>query len=574
MDSITSEVWTVVPGTADVRIYPIIRKPSCVCCNTYILATPRMIIVLDPGADRGQIEVVRQTLLPLIKKRALPIYIFLTHCHIDHYIGVPGLMARGLDGKLVIHEKTATAIEERDVHITLADMSLASLPECKAFSRIFCGSASSGLQRDPLVPEFLAGEILDLQTCPSLSCAVAERDVMEIFHTPGHSPDGLSYRVGSYLFTGDLHVATHAGIAGKAGWDNVALASSLGGIMLEARQGGVQLVLPGHGLPLPMDGAERVFDAARKDALHLSGLTLLDRARAKDLSYHAIVLLEEAGQLFSIVAARLLKVAHYLEVLEEEEGARGVLGLIDLKAMEQIIDEFYYFSLEVKEERGAPLIAKAVQFSRRVNRIFAPEKVSHLFDRSLIRRIKGLLSDFTDEVYGIRFRNQEMVFDMNLAVERLLASLKELPYDPESIFESIEDHDAYVRELVRRISYEPLFSSITFDLSPSQEAALVVADRERFEDMVTALLEQCAMSTWEGIRLECMRQRGTVLLRVSPREGSKASLQLSDSKASYIRNSMRMAGGDFHATVEDGIDVFLFELPSANAETTHDLITA
>jgi len=37
---------------------------------------------------------------------------------------------------------------------------------------------------------------------------------------------------------------------------------------------------------------------------------------------------------------------------------------------------------------------------------------------------------------------------------------------------------------------------------------------------------------------------------------------------------MRMAGGDFHATVEDGIDVFLFDLPSANAETTHDLITA
>ena len=46
-----TSVWMKVPGTFDVQLYPIIRKPCVTCANSFILKTSDCIIVLDPGAD-------------------------------------------------------------------------------------------------------------------------------------------------------------------------------------------------------------------------------------------------------------------------------------------------------------------------------------------------------------------------------------------------------------------------------------------------------------------------------------------------------------------------------------------
>ncbi|MCX5816136.1 MAG: hypothetical protein NTX75_07825 [Proteobacteria bacterium] len=73
--------WTRVPGTFEVDIYPIIRKPSIVCSSTSILKTPRQMIIIDPGGDVSQIEHIRRIVMQVLREGALSVYIFLTHCH-------------------------------------------------------------------------------------------------------------------------------------------------------------------------------------------------------------------------------------------------------------------------------------------------------------------------------------------------------------------------------------------------------------------------------------------------------------------------------------------------------------
>lgn len=75
---------------------------------------------------------------------------------------------------------------------------------------------------------------------------------------------------------------------------------------------------------------------------------MLDRRRGDFLTEYVTVLLEEASNIFSIIAARLLKVSHYLEMLEEEEHAHEILRLVDMDAIDRIIDDLYYF----REEAG------------------------------------------------------------------------------------------------------------------------------------------------------------------------------------------------------------------------------
>ncbi|MCX5808841.1 MAG: MBL fold metallo-hydrolase [Proteobacteria bacterium] len=558
--------WTRVPGTFEVDIYPIIRKPSIICSSTSILKTPRQMIIVDPGGDVSQIEYIRRIVMQVLREGALPVYIFLTHCHTDHFLAMYPLMDEVVKGQLILHEIAAHALEERDESITMADMIDVTFPACEVYARFFEIATSSSTH--PFVLKDSRIVLPDGRSVLVQSFRINEEAIMEVLHTPGHSPDSVSYKIGTYMLTGDLHLATTPGIAGLTGWDNVALATSLEAIIQKAKDDNIELIIPGHGLPFTLEKAEKIFEAVRKEALKLSGLTVLNRARADYLSEYAVVLLEEAGNIFSIIAARLLKVSHYLELLDEEESASEILQSIDTDAIDKMVDEFYYFTAELKERCAVPLISKAVQFSRSVNKIFAPEKISHLFDRFLLNRLNNLLSDFTNVAYGIRFQNQETLFDMNLSVHELFVKLKENPHENISIFESLYDDKQFIKELTRRIAYEPLFSSMWFDFVPSGETALVLADNGIFHDTMSALLEQCAVSGIKIVYLKSLVEEGKAVLQVT--DGIKDSaLELRASKLSYLGHSMRLAGGSFHRTVIDDIIYYNFELPLLKADNMH-----
>ncbi|MBA4390380.1 MAG: hypothetical protein C0399_05530 [Syntrophus sp. (in: bacteria)] len=550
--------WVAIPETHNVQIYPIIRKPSVTCSNTFIIKSPRLFIVIDPGADIEQIEHTRQVVMSQQGERFIPVFIFLTHCHIDHFLAVHLLMDQTFNGEIICHPVAADAIENRDESITLANMNGSMLPVCRVRDRFFRSGEKTVISEEhPLsiesdIMECEDGHVLQLQIIP-----LSGKDRMEVFHTPGHSPDSVCYRIGQYICTGDLHLATTPGIAGKSGWDNNKLAASLRAVTELGHKAGTTHIFPGHGNIMSFDKAEQIFLDARKDALRLTGLALFDRERSLYISEYAIVLLEEASSIFSIIAARLLKISYYLEMLDENERAEAILGTIDSEMIDKTVEEFRSFINELKKKKGAPVISKAVQFSRKVNKLFEPEKISVLFDPYFLRRIKNLLSDFVNVVYGVRFADQETLFDLNNDIEETLASLQKNPIDAEKIFEVLDDNKEFVNELIRRIAYTPLFSTVQLSFFPKQGDLSVTADRQMFQDMLAALLEQLAISEITNISLETDCDSKGTTLTVTPGPGDKPFV-LRESKTLYLQHSMRLAGGEFRKNVSEETETYWF----------------
>jgi len=549
--------WATAPGSNNVEIYPFIPKPCVACSSTFILKSDWFIIIIDPGAEVEHSEHIRRILLPLQQKKYRPVFIFFTHCHIDHYIAVPHLMSAELGGEIICHVETARAIESRDDGITLAHMIGSDLPAVGSVRACFFENHGKDCsdKEHPWTIENSIFTLDDGQIIPCQTFAISSNDKMEIFHTPGHSPDSVSYRLGSLLFTGDLHLATSPGIAGKLGWDNEKLAVSLQAVLEKGRNESIALILPGHGSMLSFDKAERIFEDTRKDALMLKNLFHLSRERSLYLSEYAIVLLEEASHIFSIIAARLLKTSYYLEMLEEEEKATSILKAIDFDAIDSIINEFQSFVKELKGKRGTPLISKAVQFSRKVNKIFEPEKLSGLFDPCFLRRIRSLLSDFVNVIYGMRFKDQESVFGLNEAVSETLNPMINDVTHAERIFDSLKDNSKFIDELTKRIAYTPLFSSIKIIFEPSEDDILITADKVMFQDILTDLLEQIAISEVPHVLLKTYRDQDNIILSVTPMYNHIPFI-LRESKLLYQQHSIRLSNGEFIKSVSNGIDSY------------------
>lgn len=538
--------WSTVPGSNSIEIYPLIRKPCVTCSNTFILKSDLYTIIIDPGAEREQIERIRRIILLIKRLNYCPVLIFFTHCHIDHYLAVSSLIHSKPGAEIICHKKTAKAIEGRDENITLANMNGSILPVCKVKACFFDDYNEIHFsEKNKLIIEKSIIKIDDNHDVPCQTFAISDNDKMEIFHTPGHSPDSVTYRVGSLLFTGDLHLATTPGIAGKSGWDNKQLSISLRTVLEKCKKDNISAVLPGHGSMLDFSKAEKIFKSTLEDALKLNDISSFNRERSLYLSEYAIVLLEEASNIFSIIAARLLKTSYYLEMLDEEEKAKAILSTIDFDAIDNIINEFKSFFDELKGKRGAPLISKAVNFSRKVNRIFEPEKLSGIFDPRFLHRIRSLLSDFVNVVYGIRFKDQETLFNVNDAVSEVLFYITESTSQKENIFDSLDNEKEFINELTKRIAFTPLFSSIKISFDPTDEELLVIADKYMFLDVLTALLEQFAISEIPTVLLTTHREEKNIILSVTPSLENIKAFVLRESKLLYLEHSMRLAGGEF-----------------------------
>ncbi len=553
--------WSTVPGSNSIEIYPLIRKPCVTCSNTFILKSDRYIIIIDPGAELEQIEQIRRIVSPHLKEKQRPVYIFLTHCHIDHFLAAHHLVYDEPKGEIICHFEAARAIEGKDASITLANMNGSILPECRVKAHFFENHGKPRNTEDhpfdieDSTIELETGEIVLFQTF-----AIGEKDKMQIFHTPGHSPDSVSYRLGSILITGDLHLATTPGIAGKSGWDNDKLALSMKAMLKKGREAGIALVLPGHGSIISFAKAEKIFEDTHRDALKLKNITHFDRQRSLYLSEYAIVLLEEASNIFSIIAARLLKTSYYLEMLEEEERAMEILDAIDFDAIDNVVNDFHNFFEELKGKRGAPLISKAVFFSKKVNKIFEPEKLSGLFDPHFLRRIRSLLSDFVNVVYGIQFKDQETLFDLNTAVQETLESITGNFSQDESIFNALDDNREFIDELTKRIAYTPLFSSIKITFEQSREDIFITTDKFMFQDVFTAFLEQLAISEVPQVLLKTYRDGEEIILSITPMHGDNA-FALRESKLLYQQHSMRLTGGEFKINTSRNADAYQYVFP-------------
>ncbi len=559
--------WTLVPGTRDVQLFPLIRKPSILCSNGFLLAAPKQVIVLDPGADIRQVEEIRRLLSPLLEDSPRPVFVYLTHCHIDHFFALPSLLEEPFRARLICHARGTRALDSRDRVLTVSDLHALDVPACPVWASLFEAEspATDAAPRFHPFEEFFRSERMDLAEGPSVSAyqvTLGDHDRMEIFHTPGHSPDSISFRVGGCLFVGDLPFATDIGVAGAVGWDPKALGGSLR--LLDSLGRDVDWVLPGHGKPFPARELEKVALRQQKDLEKLSDLAPLDRERLLDLLDYANVVLDEISSIFAVVSARLLKTVHWLEVLDEEEEAARLLKAVDLEAAESLIDDFHYF---VESFRGAELknviLVRALHFMARFDKTFSPQTVSYLLNPFLLRRVRTLFSEFYHAVYGFRFALPEARFELHEAVEEVLNEAREPLQSDQAVLDATAAEAPFLEALASRIADHPIFEGVRLSLAPrSGDTAPVPMDRTVFQDLLRTLLERLAVRGFDRIEMVPGQEGRAPFLRVSaasstlPSPPEARSLQI-------LQRTMRNHGGDFRTLQAGPPALFVFEFPEA-----------
>jgi len=135
--------------------------------NCYILGDEKtkQAVVIDPGGD---FEIIEDHL----KKLKLKVqYIILTHGHVDH-IGALGELKKATQAEILIHSKDSAMLYDPNQNIAF-----------------FSGDKIIATKADRLL------EDRDIIKCGGIK--------LEVLHTPGHTPGGISLLTDKMIFTGD-----------------------------------------------------------------------------------------------------------------------------------------------------------------------------------------------------------------------------------------------------------------------------------------------------------------------------------------------------------------------------------
>lgn len=174
-------------------------------------------VIIDANLEPEQ-------MIELVRKRGSNVKaILLTHTDVDHVAGLNRLRQQFGDVPIAVHDA------EREV-VT------AGAPLRREFK---AGALPAFEKVDPLRPgdPYRAGSL-----------------EFEVLHTPGHSPGGVTLKIGNALFTGD---ALFAGSIGRSDFANSDGRALLEGIRTQLlTQPDDHLVMSGHG-PISTIGQER-----------------------------------------------------------------------------------------------------------------------------------------------------------------------------------------------------------------------------------------------------------------------------------------------------------------------------
>lgn len=186
--------------------------------NCYILGDEKSkeAVVIDPGGDFAQIDGQLKELDLKVK------YIILTHGHFDH-TGALGQLKKATDAEVLIHPEDASMLSSG-------------------------GGAQAFLLETGSDPVPANGTI---QEGDRIWFGQYQ---LEVLHTPGHSPGGISLLTDKMLFVGDSLFCCSIGRTDLPGGSYRQLIDSIKGKLMS--KGDDYVVYPGHG-PASTIGEER-----------------------------------------------------------------------------------------------------------------------------------------------------------------------------------------------------------------------------------------------------------------------------------------------------------------------------
>ena len=141
--------------------------------------------------------------------------VLLTHAHFDHIYGLPALLERFPQCRIVTNEAGKEAL----------------------------GNAKINLSRYHESPVEVSPEEL-LLVHEGVSVSLFEGIEARVYETPGHNPGCLSFEVEEYLFTGDAYIPGEKVITNLPGGDKTLSAATVSRLLAISQD---KTICPGHG---------------------------------------------------------------------------------------------------------------------------------------------------------------------------------------------------------------------------------------------------------------------------------------------------------------------------------------
>jgi glyoxylase-like metal-dependent hydrolase (beta-lactamase superfamily II) len=557
--SLLSLSWQPVPGAPGARIYPLIRKIDTTSSNSYLIQTDDVILLIDPGGLADQSAQLARVIEEIREDTDRPVFIFLTHAHIDHFLGAQctPAFAHPETAVFAVQDTGAAALERGDGKLTQAELlgktissvriglhlitdnrSSCAFPISLAFSNGATVTITRGQSRAGL-----AQELIQFGNGPPLL----------VYHTPGHSPDSICLRMGGLLCIGDVLFAANPGIAGICGWDQRALIRSLDGIEALIADGGIDFVLPGHGRVITASDAMRMFAAIRSDALALENIAELNHERAIETAAFAEECMEQVNELFTIMAGRLYYVTYVMEELGEDDVAAEVSRLIKGDVIDELLDAFRSFADEHHKRKGVSihLALKAGQVISKLERSFDGAELAHIIDPALVQRAARLLSDYTTMLRGFCPPRELTECDLVRHLEALVTGLSVPSCSDDDLLSSTDDDSTFTRLLLRRIGMQPLLTDVAFTFSCGEKHLVVAIDHDDFTDLVTYIFEELVGTGSDAITLQITRddEGATIIIRGTGCTDSDAA----KTARGFLQRLCNRAGGTLSCTTDGKI---------------------
>ncbi len=544
-----------VPGTRNVTIYPYLCKIDLMSSNSYLLSSPRQIALIDPGGSESQINCLEEEIQILQDKLPRPVVVYLTHVHIDHWYQLT--QGKTLSKAfLAVQETGARALEMNDPQMTLSallDRPMSTVPvDIKLLSRQdktkLCSNSldMKGWSFDYITKSWRIAEdvVLYSQIVP-----LGDADHLEIYHTPGHSPDGVCIRAGSMLIVGDVFFAPNPGVAGAYGWSQKDFMQSIRKILWILENEKILVCGCGHGKLIDAQTAHKTLEVMYIDAASLKDLVEITPLWARRISDYAQDLISELERIFTIIAGRLSYISHVLGELEEEAEAKELDCLLDTQYMDELFVDFHAFARELHagKKLDIEMVHKTGQVVGRLDKLFAKRKLEFVLDQSLLDRAGRLLSDYAATYRGFRPPYIVSRVDVNRLIEGVLEMLLHNPFEEEAIMqaESVED---FRLALKARIAHVNIFEDVNLAFLPGSGKAFARMDQERFADVLIDILERFAGARIKEMEIATALKDEWLMVQITGR-GECTCHPLSQSNR-FFERSLALSGGLLQTSFE------------------------
>jgi glyoxylase-like metal-dependent hydrolase (beta-lactamase superfamily II) len=513
-----SQVLQPLLGSNAIEIYPYIRKIDLMSSNSYLISTRDQIAFIDPGGLDDQLDNLFGIMASMYDARHRPVVIYLTHVHVDHCLKLDRCLECHDLGPILLaaQEKGALALETRDPNVTLANLLEKQLGEVtvdlkllSSGDRGLSGERTIDLKGISLVCTCKSMKVLHLPVLESQVFQLGGGNQMEIYHTPGHSPDSICMRVGNVLFLGDLFFAPNPGMAGAYGWNQSDLLSSIQKIIWILEHQKIKLCCSGHGKIIDADNAWNTLKSLYEEVSSLSEIRDINPGWTRNMVVYAQDLMRELERVFLIIAGRLTYISHILAELEEMDEAEETKSLLNVDQIDRLFADFNYFALELRAGRrlNLELVHKAGQIVGKLDKVFENRKIGSIVDQSLLLRASRMLNDYAVTYRGFRPNCCAENADVNQIIKEVLDHIAHEPYEDEAILKA-ESSEDYLWALKARIAHIDLFQDMKINFREGQDLPLARIDKERFADALIDIFERLVgvqaksigiKTSWDGL---------------------------------------------------------------------------